>query len=90
MVADQPVGVDDRGGDAREVAGRTHLLDDDGQAILAQWRRFAPFIGTVPGQVGTVTYGVRFHAHGGPEVLVEEEVAAPAPGPGQVRVRVRA
>lgn len=33
---------------------------------------------------------VRFHRHGGPEVLVLEDVPLPEPGPGQVRVRVRA
>ena len=33
---------------------------------------------------------VRFHANGGPEVLVYEEVADPAPGPGQALVKVEA
>lgn len=33
---------------------------------------------------------VRFHEHGGPEVLRLEEVPVPPAGPGQVRVRVRA
>lgn len=33
---------------------------------------------------------VRFHQHGGPEVLKLEEVPVPEPGPGQVRIRVRA
>lgn len=33
---------------------------------------------------------VRFHEHGGPEVLRVEEVAEPEPGPGQVRVRAEA
>ncbi|MGH2628853.1 MAG: alcohol dehydrogenase catalytic domain-containing protein, partial [Anaerolineales bacterium] len=33
---------------------------------------------------------VRIHGHGGPEVLRQEEVAAPAPSAGQVLVRVRA
>jgi NADPH:quinone reductase-like Zn-dependent oxidoreductase len=33
---------------------------------------------------------VRFHRHGGPEVLTYEEAADPVPGPGQVLVRVRA
>jgi NADPH:quinone reductase-like Zn-dependent oxidoreductase len=33
---------------------------------------------------------VRFHRHGGPEVLQLDEVPAPAPGPGEVRIAVRA
>jgi NADPH:quinone reductase len=33
---------------------------------------------------------VRFHEHGGPEVLRYEDVADPAPGPGQVLLRVLA
>ncbi|WNV85461.1 NADP-dependent oxidoreductase [Umezawaea sp. Da 62-37] len=33
---------------------------------------------------------VRFHDHGGPEVLGYEDVEQPVPGPGQVRVRVAA
>lgn len=33
---------------------------------------------------------VRFHSHGGPEVLRIEEIAVPSPGPGEVRIRVRA
>ncbi|TIU70354.1 MAG: NADPH:quinone reductase, partial [Mesorhizobium sp.] len=33
---------------------------------------------------------VRFHSHGGPEVLRIEEIEVPSPGPGEVRIRVRA
>ena len=33
---------------------------------------------------------IRFHEHGGPEVLRYEEVPDPAPGPGQVLLRVLA
>jgi NADPH:quinone reductase-like Zn-dependent oxidoreductase len=33
---------------------------------------------------------VRFHAHGGPEVLRYEDAPEPEPGPGEVLVRVRA
>jgi NADPH2:quinone reductase len=33
---------------------------------------------------------VRFHRHGGPEVLQVEEVAVPEPGPGQVLIEVEA
>ena len=32
---------------------------------------------------------VRFHSHGGPEVLRIEEVEVPPRGPGEVRIRVR-
>ena len=33
---------------------------------------------------------VRFHAHGGPDVLRYEDAADPIPGPGEALVRVRA
>ncbi|WP_433418396.1 quinone oxidoreductase family protein [Microtetraspora malaysiensis] len=33
---------------------------------------------------------IRYHAYGGPEVLVMEETDPPIPGPGQVRLRVEA
>ncbi|WP_262299850.1 zinc-dependent alcohol dehydrogenase family protein [Microvirga sesbaniae] len=33
---------------------------------------------------------VRFHQHGGPEVLRIENIEVPAPGPGEVQIRVRA
>lgn len=37
-----------------------------------------------------MTRVVRFHRHGGPEVLRIEEVVVPPPGPGEVRIRVKA
>ncbi|WP_186416661.1 zinc-dependent alcohol dehydrogenase family protein [Bosea sp. CS1GBMeth4] len=33
---------------------------------------------------------IRFHRHGGPEVLRIEDIDAPPPGPGEVRIRTRA
>ncbi|MCC5575856.1 zinc-binding dehydrogenase [Microtetraspora sp. AC03309] len=33
---------------------------------------------------------IRYHAYGGPEVLVMEEAEPPVPGPGQVRIRAEA
>ncbi|KRE22646.1 NADPH:quinone reductase [Bosea sp. Root483D1] len=33
---------------------------------------------------------IRFHRHGGPEVLSIEEIDVPPPGPGEVRIRTRA
>ena len=33
---------------------------------------------------------VRYHAHGGPEVLAIEEAEVPSPDPGQVLIRTEA
>jgi NADPH:quinone reductase-like Zn-dependent oxidoreductase len=41
-------------------------------------------------KVRTPMKAVRFHDHGGPEVLRHEDVEQPAPGAGQVRIRVAA
>ncbi|WP_245486012.1 alcohol dehydrogenase catalytic domain-containing protein, partial [Mesorhizobium sp. M7A.F.Ca.US.010.02.1.1] len=37
-----------------------------------------------------MTRVVRFHQHGGPEVLRIEDVALSPPGPGEVQIRVKA
>lgn len=42
------------------------------------------------GSTAQTMQAVRFHEHGGPEVLKLEDVPVPQPGPGEVRVRVRA
>ncbi len=34
-----------------------------------------------------MAYAIRIHAHGGPEVMVAEDVAVGAPGPGEIRIR---
>jgi AraC family transcriptional regulator len=42
------------------VAGLSQRYDcESSKAIPAQWQRFAPHIGNIPGQVGWTTYGVR-------------------------------
>lgn len=33
---------------------------------------------------------IRFHRHGGPEVLIIEDIDVPPPGPGEVRIRTKA
>ena len=37
-----------------------------------------------------MTRVVRFHRHGGPEVLRIEDIDLPPPGPGEVQIRVKA
>lgn len=46
------------------VAGVSARYDYEscGGGIPAQWQRFAPHIGSVPGQVGTDAYGVRYNS----------------------------
>ena len=44
------------------LAGLSERYDCDSSAgIPAQWQRFLPQLGTTPGQVGRVAYGVRFN-----------------------------
>jgi AraC family transcriptional regulator len=38
---------------------------DTSAGIPAQWQRFLPFFGTIPGQVGRVAYGVRYNSDDG-------------------------
>jgi AraC family transcriptional regulator len=35
---------------------------ESSKAIPAQWQRFAPHLGHIPGQIGRTTYGVRFNS----------------------------
>jgi AraC family transcriptional regulator len=46
------------------VAGLSVRYDYEscGGGIPAQWQRFAPYLGNVPGQVGTDAYGVRYNS----------------------------
>jgi AraC family transcriptional regulator len=46
------------------VAGLSARYDYEscGGGIPAQWQRFAPYLGSVPGQVGTDAYGVRYNS----------------------------
>jgi NADPH:quinone reductase-like Zn-dependent oxidoreductase len=43
-----------------------------------------------PGAIPATMKAVRFHATGGPEVLVYEDAPVPVPGPGELLVRVHA
>ena len=46
------------------VAGLSARYDYEtcGGGIPAQWQRFGPYIGNVPGQVGSIAYGVRYNS----------------------------
>ena len=45
-------------GEARLIAGLSQQYHNTNAGIPAQWQRFAPYIGHIPGQVGTATCGV--------------------------------
>ncbi|HSO94091.1 MAG TPA: zinc-binding dehydrogenase [Candidatus Dormibacteraeota bacterium] len=47
-------------------------------------------LGRTPGRDNSLIKAIRFHQHGGPEVLRYEEVPTPAPGAGEVLVALRA
>jgi AraC family transcriptional regulator len=45
------------------VAGLAERYNSESsKAIPAQWQRFQPYIGNVPGQVGSTAYGVRYNS----------------------------
>jgi AraC family transcriptional regulator len=50
-------------GKALLVAGlKGHYRLQQGEGIPAQWQRFVPYLGTLPGQAGRKTYGVCYNA----------------------------
>jgi AraC family transcriptional regulator len=76
------------------VAGLSVRYDYEtcGAGIPAQWQRFAPYIGNVPGQVGSDAYGVRYNSDdGGLDYLCGVEVGEFSKLPPELsRVRVPA
>jgi AraC family transcriptional regulator len=75
----QPVHLDSPrfdDGEAMLLAGfRGHFCSDTMKDIPAQWLRFIPHIGNVPGQVGRVAYGVCFLSSNGVDYLSGVQVA---------------
>ena len=76
---------------AMEIAGLSaHIDPDDSNRIPALWRRFAPFIGRVAGQIGHASYGVMYIDDAGEMaylsgIEVAEGIALPS---GFVQLRV--
>jgi AraC family transcriptional regulator len=76
-------------GKALLIAGqRAYYTTDNTKEIVAQWRRFAPHIGKLPGQPGRAAYGVCWHTSDGEgiEYLSGVEVAGFADLPGEFSV----
>jgi AraC family transcriptional regulator len=72
---------------ARSLAGMRQHVDGAGAgAIPALWQRFAPYIGHVPGQVGSAAYGVvsGTDKDGGMDYLCGVEVSGGAPLPAEL------
>jgi AraC family transcriptional regulator len=64
-------------GDTKLIAGlRGHYTRETMRDIPDLWKRFAPYIGKVPGQVGGVAYGVCFPLSDGFDYLAGVEVAS--------------
>ncbi|MBV9490420.1 MAG: AraC family transcriptional regulator [Verrucomicrobia bacterium] len=62
------------------IAGlKGHYQANQTQAIPAQWQRFVPYLGTLPGQVGRKAYGVCYNSDetGSFDYLCGVEVASP-------------
>lgn len=62
-------------GDTKLIAGlRSHYTRETMKDIPDLWKRFAPYIGKTPGQVGGVAYGVCFPLSEGFDYLAGVEV----------------
>ena len=66
----------EKGGPMRIAGLKVHYTADTMNQIPAQWERFGPMIGTVPGQIGGVAYGVCFLGAKGIDYLCGVEISA--------------
>jgi AraC family transcriptional regulator len=70
--------------DAMLIFGLNQRHTGTNAAIPSQWERFVPYLGTIPGQIGNVTYGVVYNTDDTPScdylcgVQVREFPAQPA------------
>jgi AraC family transcriptional regulator len=61
------------------IAGlRGHFAAAPWEGIPAQWQRFEPHLGKIPGQVGRIAYGLCFSVPGGIDYLSGVEVSGTA------------
>jgi len=74
-------------GKALVIAGlRSRYTSETMNGIPAQWERFVPYIGKIPGQVGRAAYGVCWNFAGGIEYLTGVEVSNSSDIPGEFNV----
>jgi AraC family transcriptional regulator len=74
-------------GKAMLIAGlRSRYTWERMNGISAQWQHFAPYIGKIPGQVGSVAYGVIFSVPGGIDYLSGVEVSSSSVLPSEFSV----
>ena len=74
-------------GKALVIAGlRSRYTTETMNSIPAQWERFAPHIGKIPGQVGHAAYGTCWNFAGGIEYLTGVEVSSSSGIPGEFNV----
>ncbi len=74
-------------GKALVIAGlRSRYTTETMNGIPAQWGRFAPHIGRIPGQVGQAAYGACWNFLGGIDYLSGVEVSSSSSIPGEFHV----
>jgi AraC family transcriptional regulator len=65
---------------------RSRYTTETMNGIPAQWERFAPHIGKIPGQVGRAAYGACWNFPGGIEYLTGVEISGTSNLPGEFHV----
>ncbi len=74
-------------GKALVVAGlRSRYTSETMNGIPAQWERFVPYIGKIPGQVGRAAYGACWNFADGIDYLTGVEVSSSSGLPGDFSV----
>jgi len=68
------------------VGFRSRYTTETMNGIPAQWERFAPHIGKIPGQVGHAAYGACWAFAGGIDYLTGVEVSSSSGIPGEFNV----
>ncbi|MGB2899786.1 MAG: GyrI-like domain-containing protein [Candidatus Acidiferrum sp.] len=74
-------------GKALVIAGlRSRYTTETMNGIPAQWERFVPYIGKIPGQVGRAAYGACWNFADGMDYLTGVEVSSSSGLPGEFSV----
>ena len=72
-------------GKAMQIVGLSETYKEGKNDFSAQWKKFVPHLGKIPGQKSNVAYGVMLEAAGGLEYLAGVEVSGSSEPDGKFK-----